>query len=275
MKRIEIRTKLIKLFTKYTKQNAKNFLSLANDYLEQYPEDILIRDMRAKIHIINENYKSAIEDLNYNLLIDINIDSVCALFYIYYNLYMYEDALKLLPTMYKLSSEDTYSLKIMEYIMKKDLNIKFKDTDIISNYVKTQLQNYDMSLAINYIKSVNESSDVTSFNENINVDYLVEILSQNIHLSKKANKQGAYDYYYFSIFNVGIKYNDVCNYIKVFVIPKTNNIISMFPVSNIGTHIYNNIEYDYEKLFNLNKQQKTKQLSRIDKFNKKYGANIK
>ena len=74
--------------------------------------------------------------------------------------------------------------------------------------------------------------------------------------------------YYFGVSNVGYINNTNCNFIKVIVIPNTNNIISMYPTNEADYNYISNINIDYDKLFERN--NKVKIISRIDKFNKKY-----
>ena len=99
------------------------------------------------------------------------------------------------------------------------------------------------------------------------INYLFEILTANLKNSKKANIEEMLEVHYFAVSNIGI-YNDVCNFVKVVVIPNTTNIISVYPVDNIFDSSFNNLEYDRSKLFK--EENKVKKLSRIDKFNQKY-----
>ena len=74
--------------------------------------------------------------------------------------------------------------------------------------------------------------------------------------------------YYFGVSNIGYINNINCNFIKVVVIPNTNNIISMYPTNEVDYNYISNLNIDYDKLFERNNKVKT--ISRIDKFNKRY-----
>ena len=82
------------------------------------------------------------------------------------------------------------------------------------------------------------------------------------------------DIYYFGLSGIGFDRNgDVSNYIKVVVIPGTNNIITAYPVSSVDCEVVN-IDYDRNKMFSKT-SDKQKTLSQIEKFNKRYSKGVK
>ena len=65
------------------------------------------------------------------------------------------------------------------------------------------------------------------------------------------------------------KVGDSCNYLRVVVVPNTNDIITIYPTTTAPKDYITNINIDYSKLFK--EEEKVKKLSQIDKFNKKDG----
>ena len=150
--------------------------------------------------------------------------------------------------------------------MKKKLGIPFKTK---SNYAIEQINNFDKEKTIKHVINRHQTNieGKSQFHSNININYLFEVLTENLKNSKKANIEEMLEVHYFAISNVGIN-NSVCNFVKVVVIPNTNNIISIYPVDNIYDSEFTNLEYDRSKL--VKEDNKVKSLSRIDKFKQKY-----
>ena len=68
----------------YKNKKYKSFEKEATKYLNKYPEDILVRFMRAKTYRKLNKFDEAINDLKINLKYDNNDHSLTELFYIYY-----------------------------------------------------------------------------------------------------------------------------------------------------------------------------------------------
>ena len=252
-------------------------------YLEIKPYDIDVRYMRAKSYRNIKKFDKAIEDIEFNIgnLESIEIknieklrESIVELFYIYYHSNQYIDALKLLPIINDNKLIETNSVKLKEMIMKKEL--KLPCVDLIGpsdEYINSQIISYNENRALGYVRlHTKPETDVnvkSKFNENIDINYLFEVIKNNLNHNNKANIDEAMEVHYFTIPNVGIYKNDICNYIKVRVIPNTKDIISIFPITALKYEEAQILDYDGDKLFKKEKV-KEKRISQIDKFNKRY-----
>ena len=251
-----------------------SFLKEANKYLEEYPSDINTRFMRAKVLRSNKLFEEAISDLKYILNIQIDVYALDELFFTYYYLNKYSEALELLPVLYSYGNIKQSSLRIIELIMKKQLGIEMPIVMVDKcEYIKSQVLDYSSQSAIKHIlehKTDNEDNEyVTSyFKENINIEYLFKTIRENIKKCEKLNACETLDVYILSVSNVGYDKNNVCNYVKVVVIPNTDHIVTMYPIDNISNDCINNIDIDYDQIYK--KKLKVKSISQIDKFNKRY-----
>jgi len=270
--RIEQTNRYKQILNLFKENKYDRVIKEATKYLELTPNNVQVRFMRAKSYRALEQFEEAITDLLYNKKIDNNYHSITELYYIYYYLNMYDKALELLPTMYSINTMNRYSLALSEFVMKTSMGIDMKFMEYRDEYIKNQIRNYDKEKTIIHISEhIKENKDKTIFNENINLEYLLDIVKNNINSSKKANINEILEVHYFLIHNIGHNQNgNSCNYIKVVVIPNTNKIISMYPVDKSKGNNDNILECDYDKLFNKNEQVKVKTISRIDKFNQRY-----
>lgn len=204
-----------------------------------------------------------------------NLYSVEELFYIYYYLNRYEEALELLPILYnnKEKHVSNHTLLIIEIVMKTHLGIPIDyRKGSRSDYIKEQIINYDSQKAIQHItahKYEDYSKSIHSrFNEDVNIEYLMESVKKNINNSEKLNRRDALEIHWFSVFGIGYDNNTTCNYLNVVVCPNTKNIITMYPFSQIGNEEVKILNCDFDKLFN--KKNEVKSISRIDKFNRRF-----
>ena len=271
--RNEQKNRLLKIRELYINKKYEALIKEANIYLNIYPNEINVRFMRAKAYRKQEMFKEAIKDLKYNLSLEDNEHSLVELYYLYYYLNMYKEAIELLPKLYDSRSIIATSLVISEKIKKKSLGIPVKTRE--NNYTINQINNYSDEAAIEHIKLHTEdvqNNDVkkrSRFKENINIKYLYDIVRKSINNAKKANVQEILEVHYFAISNVGYSDNNTCNFIKVVVIPSTNNIISIYPVDDILDSKFMHLECDRNKLFEK-KEEKVKTKSRIDRFKERY-----
>lgn len=260
----------------YSAKKYDIFVKESAKYLEIAPKDINMRFMRAKALRLLNRFEESIKELKFVLNLECDSYALAELYYIYYYLNMYNEAIELLPVIYKTKCINSYSVSISEMIMKKQLgmDIRAKKGDKCA-YIRSQIFSYSTSSALDHIKShLDETQDSSSsFNKDINLEYLFEVVRKNIKNSKKVNKEEILEIHYFGISNVGYYNDDICNFIKVVVIPNTDNIISMYPILNTDYSYKSdcplNLDCDYEKLFNKPKSN-VKNLSRIDKFNNKF-----
>lgn len=266
----------LKIKDLYVNKKYKSLLKETTIYLNIFPNDMNVRFMRAKAYRYLNMFNEAISDLEYNNKLKYDHHTVVELFYIYYYLYRYEEALNLLPTLYNNKDIKPHSLLIAETIMKKELNIPIRNNDNCRwDYIKFQILNYDKEKAINHIKKhLNKAEDnyqktMSHFKENLNLNYLYDLITNNLKNSNKTNNEEILEIYYFAISNIGVNSDDTyCNFIKVVVVPKTNNIISIYPTIYVDDDYINIIDIDYDKLFN--RDNNVKQKSMIDKFNNRY-----
>lgn len=242
----------------------------ATKYLEMNPNNVNVRFMRAKAYRAFNLFDEAIADLKYNIDNGFNYHSITELYYIYYFLNMYEEALKLLPTMYRINVINPVSLALSEFIMKTSMGIEMNFTSGNCDYTRNQIKKYDKEEAINHIKvHMDPESNKSIFRNDINIEYLIETVSNSIDNSKKVNTNEILELHYFIVPNIGYYENNSCNCLRVVVIPNTNKIISMYPAeSTKDNKQYPILNCDYDKLFN--RDNKVKSLSRIDKFNQRY-----
>lgn len=89
-----------------------------------FPNDVQVRFMRDKVYIHLNRFDECIEDLKYNLSFDDQNYSLNELFYVYYYLNMYQEALEFLPELYERKNIQPYSLSIAELVMKKQLGLE-------------------------------------------------------------------------------------------------------------------------------------------------------
>lgn len=89
-----------------------------------FPNDVQVRFMRAKVYRHLNRFDECIENLKYNLSFDEKDYSLTELFYVYYYLNMYKEALELLPKLYEIKNIQPYSLSIAELVMKKQLGLE-------------------------------------------------------------------------------------------------------------------------------------------------------
>jgi len=269
-----LRFKLIKIKNLYVDKKFDALIKESTDYLKISPNEVNVRFMRSKAYRHKGMFKEAIEDLNYNLSLDNNAHSIVELYYIYYFLNMYNEAIKLLPELYKNKYINATSLAISEAVMKKQLGIPFRTK---SNYAIEQINNYNKEVTLNHIINNHQKEYIeekSMFHNNVDINYLFEILTEKIKDSKKANIEEMLEVHYFAISNIGQDRHNICNFIKVIVIPNTNNIISIYPVNNIFDSNFINLECDRSKLFK-EVENKVKTISRIDKFNNRYNKRNK
>lgn len=254
-----------------------------------YPDDINVRFMRAQSYRNLKMFEESINDLKYNLGIkdnnsintiinqmkenpklEINDYSLSELYFIYYHLNMYREAMELLPLVYETKCIRPMSVHFTELVMRTQLGLNVKSKNYDNMYVYDQIINYNSEEAIKQIKEYKNQNDKRSkFKNDIDLNYLFNLITNNINNDKKVNITDILEIHYFSIANVGYFDNMPCSFIKVVVIPNTNNIINMYPTNEIDYSSVCNIEYEIDKLF-PKKEEKVKTLSRIDKFNKKY-----
>ena len=227
--------------------------------------------MRARSYRKLGKFNEAINDLKHILKQEYNDHAILELYFIYYYLNMYNDALELLPTIYEKRPMNAYSVSISQTVIKKQLGLDIKlKKDARCDYIRGQILDYSTEEAIAHLdKHLNKTNEnISYFKEGIDIRYLFDTVRKNIDSTKKVNTEEIMEIHYFGIGNIGILNNTTCNFIKVVVVPNTKNIISMYPTNNVDYNYVTNLDIDYDRLFK--RENKVKTLSRIDRFNKKY-----
>lgn len=258
----------IKIRDLFVNQKYAELISEATDYLSIYPNDVVIRFMRAKSYRKKYMFEESNNDLLYNLSIEKNAHSIVQLYNNYYFLNMYKEAMELLPELYENKFMNQLNLKITESVMKRKLGYRLKETD---NYVLRQINEYDKQRALEHINIKHKRYDLqgrtTIFYDNVDVEYLYDSVVENLKNSKKANIEEALEIHFFALSNIGISNNNICNFIKVVVVPNTTNIISLYPVETTYDSEFTVLHCDRDKLI---KREKVKTISQKDKFNARY-----
>jgi len=127
-------------------------------------------------------------------------------------------------------------------------------------YIARQLDNYNRSLALGHIYRRHKDD----FNKNINIEELFDELSINIKNYSIDNLK-CFDVYRVPMVGVGNQNNNYTGVLTVVCIPNSTNILTMYPDQSLPSIVE---ELDVKE--NFDKKTKTKRLSQIDKFNKRY-----
>jgi len=263
------RGKLIHLYREY---NTNAFLKHADLYLEIYPDDIDIRYKKATMYRRIGKFEEAINELKYSLNVKFDTDCLVYLFFIYYHLNMYKEALELVPLLYEKGGITPYSVSVAELVMKKQLDIPIKvKKGTRGDYIRSQIFNYSSSLALTHIQDhLYDDEQESKFNDKIDLGYLLTTVRNNIDNSKKLNINEVLEVHCFAVPNIGYINDTGCNYIKVVVVPNTNNVITMYPTNTVINNQAEILEYDHSLLFRQEEKEKTKRISRIDRFKSRY-----
>lgn len=273
----EIYNLIVKL---YDSRRYKEVIDKVNKYInigfDNKKYECNLKFLRAKSLRYLGRFEESIQELiELSKLNEDNSFSKLELFYIYYYLNRYNEALTILPELYEMKNKyvSNYTLLIAELVMKKQLGmpVNFK-RGTKSDYIKEQIMNYNESVALKHVESHMRDEESynghSRFNENINFKYLMECVKKDLKTSKKANLVDILEIHYFAVPSIGYDKNNKCNYIKVVVIPNTTNIIALYPYAYIEVDNASILNCNMDILFSKNKEEQVN--SRIDKFNKRF-----
>lgn len=225
----------------FYKRKHKELVKYAEKYLTQFSKDNeyteKVKYMKAKSLRFVGRFEESEKELEEILKKSYNSGVALMLLYLYIYTMKYEKALNLLERLYadKNLEVPKDTLNVAEIFMNKHLGREVKIRGEYNAYTKHQIIDYKEDLLMerineHYARYNKEGIENPSyFNERINKEYLVELVKENISKCKKANVLDLLDVYYFCLHNIGIENNNVCNYIKVIVIPNTNNILAIQP----------------------------------------------
>ena len=261
----------------YNNGKYKTFIKKASKFLELYPNDFQVYYLRGKALKELGCYEEAILDFEFAYKNGDRINAMIELFYSYYFIRKYDKAMELLPLIEKNNLINEKKLKVIKLVLKNKLNkMTLKDKFDIRDYVELQIVDYNLNNTLNHMRVHVYIDDMekSKFRKDIDLKYLVEILMENIDDSNRSKIDSSLDVYYFGISGIGMDRNgDLANYVRVVVVHDTRNIVTAYPVSEVNDNI-KNVTYDRNKLFK-EEHEKTKVLSQIEKFNKKYNKSIK
>ena len=157
---------------------------------------------------------------------------------------------------------DLEEYRKLRILLDKRLNRKQMITTNLS-YGERQYTNYSVKDAIDHIKCEhisNESRVKSNFYDWVDVAELIKSIKSKL-TRKNLYYRDLSDIYIIDYNDIGItENNEVANAIKVVTIPNTLDIITMYPVN----------KQVYKKEIVEKSHPKTKRLSQIEKFNKKY-----
>lgn len=251
------------------------------EYMKLYPDNFAIQGYYAEILYRKGNLEDALSI--YENLYEINPQKriLLSIIYIFFDLKKYSDALNLIEKFEKHYCDGEEQavfdqIKIISYIkLEMDLNFDFHE-----RYATKQLISYSREDAIEHIKT--HCYDICGkdihgvFSENINIDKLYDLVTNNIKNGKRIYCCGALEKYIFKYENVGTINGEKMDFLNVLVIPETQNIVSMFPGTDRDCFDKNYISYfgtvngDEEIDYISSKQKVIVRKSQIDKFNEKY-----
>lgn len=213
-----------------------------------------------RLYQIKGDYISALSYYQ-NVSIDSNIlylDSLHHRICILIKLQKYEDAYKLIDELEKNDNNNRYTERInsMKIFLNRELNLGLnlkvkRYTDMLINY-------YNKDLVLEHIEKHKYEDDNnvrhTIFSDDIDINELYNHVINNI------NEDNFYysdfmDVYIIPYKSVGIDNGEIINFVKAVTLPNSKDIITIFP---------------FNKLPSI-KKAKVKELSRIEKFNLKYG----
>ena len=222
-----------------------------------------INNLYGSLYFNKRDYKKALE---YFYKVDsiqkaIYYDTVIKIGYIYIKTKQYEKALEYFNEMEKIINSDNFNLECQfaKTFLQKQLNLEITyDSDL---YSVNQIVEYSREKAIEHIKShteANKDKKVHSvFSSNIDLEKLYDYALSHIN-EETFYYNNFMDIYLLEYPNVGISRDKKADYIIVVTLPNSKDIITMYPHDKQNVRINRNTP-------------KVKKMSRIDKFNQKYG----
>lgn len=241
-------------------------------YLVEYPNDVCANVRYADLLMRFGNLEEAEEILNYVPVTsktpevskeDIKFNK----FKLYCYLGKYEECLEMLRNDFGMLENKKYNVTEVLMFLKKKLGLLMCDNYDGSGYKIGQITNYSESSAIECIKKyhINNTDYPSCFNKDFPLEQVYYQMRNMLPLEKKSYEKIIENSYIFKYVNNGKIYGNPTDYIKVYTLLGTNDILTMFPVK------YNNREYCTDITPKIEENVKIKRISQIDKFNKRYG----
>lgn len=241
------------------------------NYLAKYPYDVCAYGRYADILMRLGKLEEAEEVLNFvpitNKTPDISKqDIVYNKMKLYIYLKQYEKSLEILRENYDALEERGCDVTKILIFLKKQLGLLMCDNYTGSGYKIEQITNYSETSALECIRRCHcrvESEPPFCFNKDFPLEETFYKIRQMLPLEKKQYENIIENVYYFKYENNGRCQNVQADYIKVYTIVDTADIITMFPINIRERILCPDITPEIET--------KVKRISPIDKFNKRYG----
>ena len=181
----------------------------------------------------------------------------------YIRLNKYQEALDLINYIkdndyFALNYKMTINIKIIEKYVLKELNMDFE----AQGYTSNQIKEYSEEKALEHIKKKHYfNSQISKFDDSVEIDELYYYFKDKIDLNNRSC-DGCFDIYSFDYKNIGtINNKNIGDNITVVCLANTNKIITMYPSLK---------QTVVEDFLDIERKPKTKRLTQIEKFNKKY-----
>ena len=224
-------------------------IKFSTQYLEKYGPDVQILFIRAISYRKQHNIEAEINDLVSILSIELyNLRALTELFYVYHHENRFEEAMEILNLILSdyMKIPDDFDIEPLEkakHILKtaeilKIVDIPYTKFEIVSGIVRKHVEFADEP----------KKDDTSYFYHNIDINYLYDVVKEALKTSNKANVNTSYDHYYFAIPNVGCNDNEVFNFIRVIVVPGTDEIVTMYPTNEIDDKNYQFLDIDVKRL---------------------------
>lgn len=162
----------------------------------------------------------------------------------------------------KLGKLNNYQRNDIDSYLRKQI-IEYKESDFLEH-----IQKHLTTKEENYNKNITETSD-SIFIANFPINEVIKEIKKYIPSDKRLYPGFFQDLYIFKYNGCGRDRNKVVDYFKVICFHNTMNFITMLPTSQVQDLPYIDLNY----LINISQNSKTKRLSQIEKFNKKYNHN--
>ncbi len=171
---------------------------------------------------------------------------------------------------------ETLKLGPIEYLCNKYFDLPLPDYKEKNSYLFTQLANYSEEAFLEHIKKHQEEYNQNIeepnnciFSSDFPIKTIYEEIKKNLATYPMIHPGFFEDAYIFKYDNCGRVNNKVVNHFKLVAVHGTNNFITMCPIEN-GKYLP---QTDLNYLYQEKNKPKTKTLSQIDKFNKRYNHN--
>lgn len=273
-----LQNRLDNIYFLYKRHNYDEALNEINDYLKVVPNSVNMLSMKAAIY---RHYKDF--DMAESILSSIpshNKDSFMELARLYTCTQRYDEALELLELLntYTLTDKDTEQVKKLDMvILKHKYPAKFfvkygSSVNSELEYFEKQMISYSAKRAISYMVSLqtnreeNENEYSSKFNKDFDIEKEFIEIRKQLHKIDK-NMGTLFDEYYVYYPNCGTRVDDNCNYVKVYAIKDTHNIMKMLPMKSNRVYKQSKVEEIDYSLYPVYKKDMVKRFN--DRLKKK------